>query len=754
MIKRSVKSEEDGLQPPLLLVRPTPFWKTRKFIFGTLLGTLAAVIYVELAYWLFWGELPALWQRLLGLVYVSLAVAVYVVVTRQTESTEEMLHRIKRGQHSDFGKRLRKAQEKRTTVKLPLLGETSLRVLGGVGLCVVASAWWLSPLTPVRVKEVVVEDLTAPLGEELVAVVLAMSDENAAVVQPPVLPDHTREIAALIEDDETNLYQRGLKAVAYGRFEEARNLLAGAMRHDDAPSEAIHLARALNEMYAGRFGDATTWYRNAVDASTNDPALLCQMAVAWLQSGEFDKAEPLITRAMGACRAETSTEEDPTALAVCLHLQAVLYVCQGKKYDKAAALCSQAKNMVRDASSNHPVEAASLNTQALVYLLLLRYPSAEGLCRAANDAWTRARGPNHPHVATGLCNRAMLYCNLGWYAADQDREEAPDERSEGAQELLGRACASHAESLADSHPVLAFGCNGRAVVELALGRSETALPLAEKALAITTKALGSEHPSLVPLLDTLAAIYIDRARYTKAELYYNRAVAIAESKWGDHPYTATILNHQADFFISQERYEDAEIPSQRALEIYTQAFGEKHLGVAAALMTRGRLALAAGEPHQARSDFEEALEIRRKAFDKEHPELARHRVVACTLAALASLDNSSRYYTRGVDRYKQAIEMADELLGLEHSEVARLLAGLAALHIRMGKFEEAEPCLQRAWTIREAALVSYHPDLAATLQAYAAVLRKIKPSESERADEMEARAKEIRAEHAEADRPE
>ncbi|MBN2477558.1 MAG: tetratricopeptide repeat protein [Pirellulales bacterium] len=755
MIKRQVKTNGDGLQPPLLLVRSSSSWKPRKIILVSLLSAVAIVVYVEAAYWLLGGlELPAWWQRLLGLAYVLLAVGAYTLATRETESAEDLLHRIRKGQHSDFGKRLRKAQEKRTTVKLPVVGETSRRALGGCAVFVLASLWWLSPWSPVKVKELVVEDLTAPLADELMAVVLVAPDENTAVLQPPVLPNHTRKIAAMIVENKASDYQLGLKAIAEGRFEQARKLLANAMRHDDAQPDQINLARALNEMYAGEFERATAWYDNVVRDDPDDPLILCQTAVAWMQAGEFDKAEPLVSSAVAAARAKPAEDEkkDDSALGVCLHVQAVLNVCLGKKHDDVEATCWQARTIFEETpGDNDPFVAASLNAQAIVYLLRARYPGAEGLDRRAGDAWSRVRGATHPHVAASLCNLAMLQCSLGHYdrsapAGDDSPESA---QQEGAKELLQRALQCQAGTLPETHPAVAFAHNAAAVLQVALERPAEAQPLAEKALAIATDALGPEHPSLAPILDTLATVYVQQARYTKADLYYLRAIAIARESWGPaHPYLAGILNHLAQLHALQGRNEDSELVCQEALDILQKVYGDEHPEVAAALSTRGRLAAARGDSRQARLDFEEALEIRRKAFGK------KHRLVARSLGDLASLDNSVRYYTRGVDLYKQAIEMDDALLGLEHPEVARLLYDLAALHARQQKYEAAQLCLQRALSIRETALVPYHPDLAATLDACAAMLRKLSTPDPDRADELAARAEAIRAKHAEEDRPE
>jgi hypothetical protein len=56
--------------------------------------------------------------------------------------------------------------------------------------------------------------------------------------------------------------------------------------------------------------------------------------------------------------------------------------------------------------------------------------------------------------------------------------------------------------------------------------------------------------------------------------------------------------------------------------------------------------------------------------------------------------------------------------------VASTLHGLAKLYLDQQKYEQAEPLLQRALTIRERSLSPEHPDVAATLEIYRDLLHK------------------------------
>ncbi|HAX74953.1 MAG TPA: kinesin, partial [Cyanobacteria bacterium UBA11372] len=78
------------------------------------------------------------------------------------------------------------------------------------------------------------------------------------------------------------------------------------------------------------------------------------------------------------------------------------------------------------------------------------------------------------------------------------------------------------------------------VVELyQQGKYAEAIPLAQRALAIREKALGSEHPDVAASLNNLGLLYIQMGNYAQAEPLYQRALAIREKALGsEHPDVA------------------------------------------------------------------------------------------------------------------------------------------------------------------------------------------------------------------------
>lgn len=84
-----------------------------------------------------------------------------------------------------------------------------------------------------------------------------------------------------------------------------------------------------------------------------------------------------------------------------------------------------------------------------------------------------------------------------------------------------------------------------------------------------------------------------------------------------------------------------------------------------------------------------------------------------------------------------------ERFGTQDGRLAISLNNLAELYRSQGKYAEAEPLYKRVLAIREKVLGPNHPDLAQSLESYAALLRQTdRPRE---ATALEARAKVIRA---------
>ncbi len=103
------------------------------------------------------------------------------------------------------------------------------------------------------------------------------------------------------------------------------------------------------------------------------------------------------------------------------------------------------------------------------------------------------------------------------------------------------------------------------------------------------------------------------------------------------------------------------------------------------------------------------------------------------------------HYVEAVKQTKAALSLA-EAFGPDDPRLATTLYVLARLYDTQGSYAEAEPLHKRTLRIVEKALGPEHPNVAQSLENYAAELRKT--GRTTEAVKLEARAKAIRAKHA------
>ena len=84
------------------------------------------------------------------------------------------------------------------------------------------------------------------------------------------------------------------------------------------------------------------------------------------------------------------------------------------------------------------------------------------------------------------------------------------------------------------------------------GRYAEAEPLFTRALGLTEKALGPDHPDVGIKLNNIGSLYVSQGRYAEAEPLMKRALAIREKALGrDHPDVGHSLNNLAVLYFEQ-----------------------------------------------------------------------------------------------------------------------------------------------------------------------------------------------------------
>jgi tetratricopeptide (TPR) repeat protein len=122
--------------------------------------------------------------------------------------------------------------------------------------------------------------------------------------------------------------------------------------------------------------------------------------------------------------------------------------------------------------------------------------------------------------------------------------------------------------------------NEMAVVYYENAKYKEAEPLMQRALKIDEASLGKDHPNVARDLNNLAQLYQATNRLKEAEPLMQRALKIDEASLGkDHPKVARDLNNLAQLYKATNRLKEAEPLMQRLLVIllqFTRRTGHPH----------------------------------------------------------------------------------------------------------------------------------------------------------------------------------
>lgn len=323
------------------------------------------------------------------------------------------------------------------------------------------------------------------------------------------------------------------------------------------------------------------------------------------------------------------------------------------------------------------------------------------VCTQLIDRWDM----NFPQAAHLLHQTAMYLLECGQYAQ--------------AERLLTRAIGISTRTEGPEHPSVAEMLNDLGALHRNQGHYPQAESLLQRALMIREKILGSEHPDVAESLNDLGVLYRSQGHYTQAVSAYHRALSIKEKTLGpDHLSVALSLSNLGVLYNAQCQYEQAEPLLQRALSIRKKALGPEHPNVANSLNHLGFLANAQGQYDRANHLYQTALMIWEKMLGPEHPH------VAICLNNLGMLSLNTELYAQAEAYFRRAHSLQEKILGSNHPRTIQSLHSLALLYMKQGKDEQAEALLRQTLMMREQQLSAEHPDVAISLHDLATLYLK------------------------------
>ena len=250
------------------------------------------------------------------------------------------------------------------------------------------------------------------------------------------------------------------------------------------------------------------------------------------------------------------------------------------------------------------------------------------------------------------------------------------------------------------------------------GKDKEATAIAEKAVGLAQRTLGSDHPDTLKSLYNLASLYVAQGRYGEAEPLLKRALAGSERALGnDNPTTLAAASSLGSLYKSQGHYADAEPLLKRALEGFERVRGADDLQTLVSADNLGSLYRIQGRYAEAEPLYKQALAGFERVLGPEHPD------TLTGVGNMAQLYSAEGRYAAAEPLCKRVLEARERVLGTENPKTLQSLVALADNYKSQGRYSKAEPLFRRALEASERVLGLDNPDTLARLSSLASIAR-------------------------------
>ncbi len=225
---------------------------------------------------------------------------------------------------------------------------------------------------------------------------------------------------------------------------------------------------------------------------------------------------------------------------------------------------------------------------------------------------------------------------------------------------------------------------------------DEALPLARRAVDVTLKNRGPEHPDNIATINNLAWILQSQGRYGEARPLFEQSLGIAEKSLGQfHQTTVICRNNLAGLLSLQGDLENARKEYARALAASEKELGPNALPLAGILSNLGGLLGMEG-------NSEAAISMYRRAFAimESHPESSPADMAQALNNAAAELVDCGDT-AQALNYLERALQLRQGALGAEHLDVGETLNNIAVLEKALGHLDKSSALLERAREIYE-----------------------------------------------------
>jgi Tfp pilus assembly protein PilF len=261
--------------------------------------------------------------------------------------------------------------------------------------------------------------------------------------------------------------------------------------------------------------------------------------------------------------------------------------------------------------------------------------------------------------------------------------------AEGLPHVL--STAQHAQQLGVVPDVVADLLSNAGRYLLKQGRLTEARGVLERAIDVTRRVYGNNHPRTSDAANNLGRVLQRLGDLPAASENFGLSLQIDQKVYGQNdPRVATVANNYGMCLLASKDYAAAQHHFQWALSVYESHYGPEHPKIASVLNNLGCALRDSGHTDSAREVFSRGLSIAESSYSPDHP------TTASLLYNLGQLLRGAGEHAGAESYFRRALTIDENAFGPTHPDVARDLIGLSRAMMEQGYREESEKFADRA----------------------------------------------------------
>ncbi len=372
----------------------------------------------------------------------------------------------------------------------------------------------------------------------------------------------------------------------------------------------------------------------------------------------------------GAKEIHESLADQPEVQARLMHTMGRVYSNLGL-YGQSASLFREVIELSTSTQGRtDPDTLKAMNNLAIVLNKQGTHDEAERLYRAVLEGQRELLGDDHRDTLNTQNNLALLLHN-------QHKLDEAAELMRGTLEAQRRTLGAGDLQVARSMMNLAF-------ILAAKEELDEAEPLLSEAIDLLDSIVGPDSPVALTARNNYAGLLVDRGKLAEAETVRRELLDVQTRVLGErHPNTLTSLNNLAYLLKRQKKLEDAEQLYRKVVELSLEVKGAAHPHTLLSMLTLGIVQRDRGNLTESHQTLSRAIRLLRE--NDVQDEMARgllEKHYGRTLVALGRYEEAEPYLQRSLDTLTL-------VLGASHRRTQSTLEALVELYESWGKPDRA-----------------------------------------------------------------